>query len=92
MTTENDELVPLPDRSVAELLQLGTYQGMTDSEIQSLINYWMQQSFDSAISSAQISVMTDGMSQMIEGNRRQLESLESMVQSVMSYQPTLGVM
>lgn len=36
MTTEN-EIVETQDRSVSELLQLDTYQGMTDSEIESLI-------------------------------------------------------
>lgn len=32
-------------RTVSELLQLDTYQGMTDEEITSIINFYQQQSY-----------------------------------------------
>ena len=39
MTTENGTIQQLPDRDIGQLLALGTYQGMTDSEIDSIIDF-----------------------------------------------------
>lgn len=43
MTTNETEEVK--QRSVSELLQLDTYQGMTDEEIQSLIDFYKHDSY-----------------------------------------------
>lgn len=37
--TNNTEVKPLPPRDISILLNLGTFQGMTDEEIQMVIDY-----------------------------------------------------
>lgn len=59
MTTENGNMVELPDRSVADLLNLDTYQGMTDSEIQSLIDWHVS----NAVSSEENRVVREAQAQ-----------------------------
>ena len=91
MTTENDGMVELPDRDISVLLSLDTYQGMTDSEIQSIIDWNMRLAYDSALSSAQIGIWNDAAQTMIDGNESHMQSLESMVQSILNRNTALGV-
>lgn len=44
--TINNEVIENKKRSVSELLQLNTFQGMSDEEIQSLIDFYKEQSFN----------------------------------------------
>lgn len=41
MPTENEELIPIT-RDISVLITLDTYQGMTDEEIQMLIDYYVE--------------------------------------------------
>lgn len=41
MPTENEELIPIK-RDISVLITLDTYQGMTDEEIQSVIDYYVE--------------------------------------------------
>lgn len=83
MTTESDNLAPLPDRSVSELLNLGTYQGMTDSEIQSIIDYKV----DMAVSSEENRALREANAQaammVVELERQSCEESSAMLNSLL---------
>lgn len=49
MTTENEELVELPDRDIDALLKLDTYQDMTDSEIDKVIEWKVKMAVSKAV-------------------------------------------
>lgn len=52
-TEETTEVEEQKQRSVSELLQLDTYQGMTDAEIQSLIDFYKDESFNKGYASGE---------------------------------------
>lgn len=91
MTTDNESLVELPAREISVLLNLDTYQGMTDEEIQSIIDWHASNAYDTALSTAQIGIYNDAANAMVEGNTSHMETLESMVQSVVNRRTSLGV-
>lgn len=76
-------------RTVAELLELGTYQGMTDEEIESIMEHKEHMSYESGYLAAASQERTDRNAQMIADNLATGESLRSMVESLVGYQPTL---
>ena len=51
MPTENEELIPIK-RELSILLSLDTFQGMTDEEIQSIIDYYKELAVSEYINSA----------------------------------------
>lgn len=65
MTTENGTMQQLPDRSVGQLLELGTYQGMTDTEIESLIDFKIRIALTNAENLAVMNAQMDAANEMI---------------------------
>lgn len=76
MTTENEP------RSINELLSLGTYQGMTDTEIDSIIDYKVQLETTNAINLADISNRTQALNELVAQELENHNALVAMVQSV----------
>lgn len=48
MPTENDEIIEVEPRSISVLLSLGTYQDMTDEEIDMVLDFKIQEAVNSA--------------------------------------------
>ncbi len=84
MTTENENVAEQTQRTVQELLNLDTYQGMTDEEIQSLIDYYQQVGYDTALGTAQISIWSDAAQTIVDGSEAQHAELLSMVESIVN--------
>lgn len=84
MTTENENVAEQTPRTVQELLNLDTYQGMTDEEIQSLIDYYQQVGYDTALGTAQISIWSDAAQTIVDGSEAQHAELLSMVESIVN--------
>lgn len=84
MTTENEVATEQTPRTVQELLNLDTYQGMTDEEIQSLIDYYQQVGYDTALGTAQISIWSDAAQTIVDGSEAQHAELLSMVESIVN--------
>lgn len=89
MATENVENVenikPIK-RTVSQLMQLDTYQDMTDEEINSLIDFYKQQSYTKGYSagntSAQLSTLDAIKSLCIESRERAEAAFNIAVNSV----------
>lgn len=71
-------------RTVSELMQLGTYQGMTDEEIESIIDYVFvtarTEGESAALASAQMQMskeLHEAKMQIAEMQMQQLKSFES---------------
>lgn len=84
MTTENEVTTEQTQRTVQELLALDTYQGMTDAEIQSLIDYYQQVGYDTALGTAQISIWSDAAQAIVDGSEAQHAELMAVVESVVN--------
>lgn len=84
MTTENENVVEQTARPVQELLNLDTYQGMTDEEIQSLIDYYQQVGYDTALGTAQISIWSDAAQTIVDGSEAHHAELLNMVESIVN--------
>lgn len=84
MTTENENITEQTPRTVQELLALDTYQGMTDEEIQSLIDYYQQVGYDTALGTAQISIWSDAAQTIVDGSEAQHAELLSVVESIVN--------
>lgn len=58
MTTENEESMTADEesttRSLSELLDASTYQGMTDTEIQTIVDYWRQYAYNEGYTACQV--------------------------------------
>ncbi len=90
-TTETSETVELPDRSISELLSLGTYQGMTDSEIELLLEWKIQNAVSSENNKAireqnarTNALILQSQQAMIDETRAALDSLRSIPLSLKS--------
>ena len=84
MTTENEVTTEQTPRTVQQLLSLDTYQGMTDEEIQSLIDYYQQVGYDTALGTAQISIWSDAAQTIVDGSAAQHAELMAVVESVVN--------
>jgi hypothetical protein len=84
MTTENENVAERTPRTIQELLNLDTYQGMTDEEIQSLIDYYQQVGYDTALGTAQISIWSEAAQKIVDGSEAHHAELLSMVESVVN--------
>lgn len=81
MTTEATENKP---RSVAKLIELGTFQGMTDEEIQSLIDYYVSLSRTDLQAQIQRTEAQTNMENIAVSCANASETIESMLKSILS--------
>lgn len=89
MTTENvknvENIKPIK-RTVSQLLQLDSYQNMTDEEINSLIDFYKKQSYTKGYSAgntaAQLSALDAVKSLCIESRERAEAAFNAAVNSV----------
>lgn len=84
MTTENEGIVELPPRTIQELLALDTYQGMTDEEIQMIVDYYQQVGYDTALGTAQISIWADAAQTIVDGSEAHYAELLGVVESIVN--------
>lgn len=84
MPTENEGIVELPPRTIQQLLSLDTYQGMTDEEIQSLIDYYQQLGYDTALGTAQIAIWSQAAQTVVDGAEANHAELMAVVESVVN--------
>lgn len=62
----NDTTESATQRTVSELLKLYTYQGMTDAEIQSLIDYYKQSSYNQGVSESNAAALDRRTEEMLK--------------------------
>ena len=93
MTTENDGTIELPNREISVLLEMDSFQDMTDSEIQSLIDWHVSVARMEAVASEDRATYDRTMAQLIEDNQTHNATMEAMLQSIRkrSTNLTLGV-
>lgn len=84
MTTENEGIVELPPRTIQELLALDTYQGMTDEEIQIIVDYHQQLGYDTALGTAQIAIWTEAAQTIVDGSEAHHAELLGVVESIVN--------
>lgn len=83
MTTETSNIIEL-QRPIHILLDLDTYQGMTDSEIQSLIDYKINLAIQNAEVQAQLDTIKHSMDAQLDTYRQLAEDSQEMLKSVRS--------
>lgn len=83
MPTENDNLQPIV-RDVATLLSLSTYQGMSDEEIESIIEYRVNLALQSDTQQASISSIETVSQAQAAAYRAMAEDSHNVLQSVLS--------
>lgn len=71
-------------RELSELLALGTYQGMTDAEIELVIDFKVQQRVTDSINLADIENRSNALNELVAQELENQRSLSAMVQSLMS--------
>lgn len=102
MSTTTDETItneipeyeePKEIRDINVLLALDTYQGMTDSEIELVLNYRIDQAVTSRETLANIAAITAKQEQCIADNQASAQAVLDMVQSLVSREfPTVPLM
>lgn len=85
MTTENANQT----RTIDELLVLNTYQGMTDEEIERIINYKIETKVRERIIEASKTVNTLKMEAILQQNIESSQRAMSMLQSIRDRKPVL---
>lgn len=80
-TTEETTQEP---RNINVLLSLDTYQGMTDAEIELILNYKIDQAVSSRELLAKIAAITNKEEQCIADNRASAQAAHDMLQSILS--------
>lgn len=83
MPTEDTELIPIV-RDVPTLLSLDTYQGMSDKEIQSLIDYHVETALESDTQRASIESIQAVTRAQTDAYRRMADDSHDVLQSVLS--------
>lgn len=79
-------------RTINELLALTTYQGMTDDEIELIINYKINRALNSAEMTAKLNAMTVRAQQIIADNAANAAAILTMVQSMQQQiEPIAGI-
>lgn len=71
-------------RELSELLALDTYQGMTDAEIELVIDFKVQQRVTDSINLADIENRSNALNELVAQELENQRSLSAMVQSLMS--------
>ena len=69
-------------RSIDELLRLSTYQGMTDDEIDSLIDYKINKAINATEMTAKLNAIRTSEQQIVADNYANASALLTMVQSM----------
>lgn len=69
-------------RELSVLLSLGTYQGMTDEEIELVIAHKVQSEVTNSINLADIQMRTQAMGELVAQEIADQQSLSAMVQSL----------
>lgn len=91
-TTTEEILIPDEDtkpRSVSQLLALDTYQGMTDEEIDSLINWKVQNEVTERWQLAEYNSLIQAQNEMISNNDACNATLHEMVQQILDNHPIM---
>lgn len=83
MTTENNELQPIV-REIHILLALDTYQGMSDAEIESLIEYKISQALISNEHQNKIAAINYATQQQMDTYARIETTAKDVLQSVLN--------
>lgn len=83
MTTNNSP------REITELMQMGTYQGMTDEEINILIDYKIQQALNTDEQQARRDAAADISREAAECTQRASIMVADMVKSIKDCKPNL---
>lgn len=81
MTTEETNLIPI-QRDISVLLELDTYQGMTDEEIDSLIEYHVDYALRSEESAARMAAIESSMNAQLETYRQLERDSQSVLECV----------
>lgn len=81
MTTEN---VEIQDRNINQLLALDTYQDMTDSEIETIINYKVNLLVKKELNSEHIKRETENANKKLDILQQSCEKSESMLKSILN--------
>lgn len=76
MTTEND-------RGIAELLELESYDGLTDGEVHALIDWFVNDAEQRTLSGETLAANAQAMSQMVASNQQSCDTLAARVQSIL---------
>lgn len=101
MTTDNEELVQEQEsestpkhmsetRDLHALLGLGTYQGMSDAEIDLVIDYKVGVKVRSAVVLAEIDAAATAQEVMIDNNRATCDKVQSLLESILAREPVLA--
>lgn len=85
MPTENDNLQPIV-RDIGVLLNLNTYQDMSDEEIEIVINYKISQALISNEHQNKLAAINYKTQQQLESYRRIESESTSVLQSMLSQQ------
>lgn len=78
-------------RHISELLRMDTYQGMSDAEIELVIEWRVMQRMNSAEYVAKTNAFTDALNDMYELNSEHLAFSESMLERIANRGVDLGV-
>lgn len=84
MTTEDTPVEVTQPRSIGELLSLTTYQGMSDEEIKSIIDFKCDLSRRDSISRAQQQTNLVAMNSMVELHAKALEESTRLYEGLLS--------
>ena len=89
MCTTTDEKT----RTIDELLALDTYQGMTDAEIDVILDYKIKQAVTEREVLARIELQIQTAEQVIADNRRSAQEAHDMLQSIVEAEfPTISLL
>lgn len=84
MTTEETPVEVTQPRSIGELLSLPTYQGMSDEEIQSIIDFKCDLARSDSVARAQQQTNLVAMNSMVELHAKALEESTRLYDSLLS--------
>lgn len=78
-TDETTDTEERKDRSIQELLRLDTYQGMTDTEITSIVDYAVRQAATQAAQNVNVKVMQAGYDALVQQAQAASDALRASV-------------
>lgn len=77
-------------RTISDLMSLGTYQGMTDEEIQRVMEFRMEHARRDEVAKAEIATLIQTMNADSEARAAQAEQATKDFQKVLSHKLNLG--
>lgn len=89
MTTENTEIIETNPRPLSILLELGTYQGMTDEEIESILQFKIFNEVERRFSEGETTIISNATEEVIANERATTQAITSMLQSILNRGPVL---